>query len=60
MSTVTSAEVTDAWSERIWLVDAPFDSSLESFASAADKLAWPSRRWPGGRRVDRGQHLARR
>lgn len=33
------AEVTEAWSERIWLVEAPLDWSLESFASAEDKVA---------------------
>jgi len=34
------AEVTDALSERIWLVDAPLDSSLDSLAWADVRLAW--------------------
>ena len=34
------ADVTDAWSDWIWLVDAPSASSLDSLAWAAVRLAW--------------------
>ena len=35
-----SADVTDDWSESIWLVDAPFASSLAKRSLAAVNCAW--------------------
>ena len=53
-----SAEVTEAWSESIWLVDAPDASSLASRSSADVSCAWAALTSSDRAVVaDRGQHL---